>query len=148
YISNEDEVELQKHYASIQALALDEDVLAFDDKDDTTLPDTAGFARRKVLVCIMSLEAFKEACGGDELHKDSAKRKTASAAPKREKKAKASDDMSADWSVDTYKALAASGTLGKKTVAELKGFLTSHGLSTAGKKADLVATAMAFLQTP
>ncbi|ETW05709.1 hypothetical protein, variant 3 [Aphanomyces invadans] len=64
--------ELQKHYASIQALALDEDVLAFDDKDDSTLPDAAGFARKKVVAAV---EAFKEACGGDELHKESVKRK-------------------------------------------------------------------------
>ncbi|RHY29092.1 hypothetical protein DYB32_005447 [Aphanomyces invadans] len=136
--------QLQKHYASIQALALDEDVLAFDDKDDSTLPDAAGFARKKVVAAV---EAFKEACGGDELHKESVKRKAA-AAPKREKnKVTKTEDDDVDCSVETYKTLAASGVLAKKTVVELKRFLSQHGLSTAGKKADLLATAMEFLQT-
>ncbi|CAK4175999.1 unnamed protein product [Aphanomyces euteiches] len=132
--------ELQKHYASIQALALDEDVLSFDDKDDTTLPDLEGFRRKKV---VAALETFREACGGDELEKESTKRKAPAAAPKREKKAPKQEDND----IDAWKKLAASGGLAKKTVPELKAFLSANGLSQTGKKADLLATAMEFLQT-
>lgn len=42
--------ELQKHYAAIQALALGEDVLEFDEKKDTTLPDEEGFSQDDVKV--------------------------------------------------------------------------------------------------
>lgn len=42
--------ELQKHYAAVQALALGEDVLEFDEKKDSTLPDADGFARDDVKV--------------------------------------------------------------------------------------------------
>ena len=41
---------MQKHYAAIQALALDEDVLEFDEKSDTTLPDAEGFSQNEVKV--------------------------------------------------------------------------------------------------
>ncbi|RLN72255.1 hypothetical protein BBJ28_00013948 [Nothophytophthora sp. Chile5] len=42
--------ELQKQYAAIQALALDEEVLEFDEAKDTTLPDAEGFAEDEVKV--------------------------------------------------------------------------------------------------
>lgn len=43
-------LELQKHYAAIQALALDEEVLQFDEAKDTTLPDAEGFGQDEVKV--------------------------------------------------------------------------------------------------
>jgi anti-sigma28 factor (negative regulator of flagellin synthesis) len=60
--------ELQKHYSAIQALALGEDVLAFDEKKDTTLPDEEGFSQSDVKVCAVGLESgavlsFNEHCG-------------------------------------------------------------------------------------
>lgn len=48
--------ELQKHYSTIQALALGEDVLAFDEKKDTTLPDEEGFSQSDVKVRAVDLE--------------------------------------------------------------------------------------------
>lgn len=44
--------ELQKHYASIQALALGEENLEFDEAKDTTLPDEEGFAAADVKVIL------------------------------------------------------------------------------------------------
>ncbi|GMF53034.1 unnamed protein product [Phytophthora fragariaefolia] len=54
--------ELQKHYSVVQALALDEEVLDFDETKDTTLPDTEGFGHDKVKV------EFNKLCSveGDE----------------------------------------------------------------------------------
>ncbi|OQS05508.1 ATP-dependent DNA helicase 2 subunit [Thraustotheca clavata] len=133
--------ELQKHYASIQALALNESSLAFDDKDDTTLPDVVGFKRNKV---VSALESFRELCGGDELAKDNAKRKASTPGGKGDKKAaKHNADVSTDLA--TWKKLAASGVVAKKTVVELKAFLSAHGQSTSGKKDELVNRAMALL---
>lgn len=43
-------LELQKHYASIQALALGEENLEFNETKDTTLPDEEGFAAEDVKV--------------------------------------------------------------------------------------------------
>ncbi|OQR92064.1 ATP-dependent DNA helicase 2 subunit [Achlya hypogyna] len=123
--------ELQKHYASIQALALDEATLAFDDTDDTTLPDAAGFRRPKV---VAALEAFREACGGDDLAKDNAKRKAPATAAKGAKKVATGDDVD----LVAWRALAAAGGVAKKTVPELKAVLAALGLSTTGKKAELV----------
>jgi hypothetical protein len=51
---------LQKHYASVQALALGEEHLDFDETKDTTLPDKEGFSRPEVQAAI---EEFKDACG-------------------------------------------------------------------------------------
>lgn len=97
-------VELQKHYSSVQALALGEDELQFDEKKDTTLPDEEGFGQDDVKVREYSgggvlrvslspqtrlltnmrglrgryeqeaIAAFKEVCGGDLIEKASLKR--------------------------------------------------------------------------
>ncbi|KAF0699355.1 Aste57867_10071 [Aphanomyces stellatus] len=137
--------ELQKHYASIQALALDEDELAFNDADDMTLPDDAAFSRKSV---VAALSNFRDACGGDALTRDNAKRKAPAAAPKREKKVVKQDDGDEEdvGSVDEWKKLAAAGTLAKKTVAQLRAFLGVHNLNQNGRKADLLAAVMEFLQ--
>ncbi|EQC34506.1 hypothetical protein SDRG_07834 [Saprolegnia diclina VS20] len=132
--------ELQKHYASIQALALDEDTLAFDDKDDTTLPDAAGFQRPKV---VAALTAFRDTVGGDELNKDNTKRKAPASTSRGGTKAVKTETDPND--VAAWKQLAASGLVAKKTVADLKVFLDAQGLSTTGKKADLVERTLAFL---
>uniref|UniRef100_K3WYY1 Ku domain-containing protein n=1 Tax=Globisporangium ultimum (strain ATCC 200006 / CBS 805.95 / DAOM BR144) TaxID=431595 RepID=K3WYY1_GLOUD len=76
--------DLQKHYSSVQALALGEEELEFDETKDSTLPDEEGFGQADVKNAI---ETFKDVCGGDLIDKSNLKRKT-SAAPARKAPAK------------------------------------------------------------
>ncbi|KAJ0408746.1 hypothetical protein P43SY_001970 [Pythium insidiosum] len=138
--------ELQKHYASVQALALGEEQLEFDESKDTTQPDQEGFAQEDVQHAI---EAFRDACGPMEESnlKRQEKAPARRAAPK--KKAARGDTAASAGDVydaDEWRALAASAAIQKKTVAELKGFLAAQGLATVGRKADLVARVVEFFQ--
>ncbi|DBA04673.1 TPA: hypothetical protein N0F65_012256 [Lagenidium giganteum] len=148
--------ELQKHYATIQALALGENELEFDESKDTTLPDEEGFAQEDVQNAISN---FKTACGGDLADKQAPKRKEKASAPRAtpKKKAatakkKANDDDDGDEPVASdalnktvWVELVKSNAIQKKTVAQLKEFLHAHDLPTSGRKADLIETVRDFL---
>ncbi|KAG7388283.1 X-ray repair cross-complementing protein 6 [Phytophthora pseudosyringae] len=142
--------ELQKHYAAIQALALDEDELEFDEKKDTTLPDAEGFGQDEVKDAITS---FREACGGELIDASTnAKRKSSASGgrkttTKKTAKAKAGKPAAAEtFDKEEWAALVASNAIQKKTVAQLKGFLQAHGLAVVGRKAELVDAVKRFME--
>ncbi|KAG2762213.1 hypothetical protein JG687_00016087 [Phytophthora cactorum] len=145
--------ELQKHYAAIQALALDEEALEFDEKKDTTLPDADGFGQDEVKDAITN---FRDVCGGDLIDvSTTAKRKSSASGgrkstTKKSAKAKAgsSNKPEAEETFDKteWAALVASNAIQKKTVAQLKAFLHAHSLSAVGRKAELIDAVKRFME--
>ncbi|KAG6582791.1 putative ATP-dependent DNA helicase 2 subunit [Phytophthora cinnamomi] len=142
--------ELQKHYAAIQALALDEEVLEFDETKDTTLPDTEGFGQEEVKDAIA---AFREVCGGELIDaSNNAKRKSSSSGgrkttTKKSAKAKAGKPEAEEtFDKEEWAALVASNAIQKKTIPQLKAFLHAHGLAAVGRKADLVDAVKSFIE--
>ncbi|POM62503.1 ATP-dependent DNA helicase 2 subunit [Phytophthora palmivora] len=128
--------ELQKHYAAIQALALDEEALEFDEKKDTTLPDAEGFSQDEVKNAITN---FREVCGGDLID--------ASTNAKRKVRSSGKPEAEETFDREEWAALVASNTIQKKTVAQLKSFLHAHGLSAVGRKVELIDAVKLFLQS-
>ncbi|KAL0591675.1 hypothetical protein ABG067_000817 [Albugo candida] len=137
--------ELQKHYASIQALALNEEELEYDEAHDSTLPDAAGFAQEDVQDAI---ERFKEAFGAMSDTAET-KRKSKSASRMKEKpikRAKRIDsiDTQSDLSpsqmfdLGKWREMVEKNTTGRQTVKELQAFLRFHSQPTSGRKAELV----------
>ncbi|EGZ26474.1 hypothetical protein PHYSODRAFT_484094 [Phytophthora sojae] len=125
--------ELQKHYAAIQALALDEEVLQFDEAKDTTLPDAEGFGQDED-----AITAFREVCGGELIDASTnAKRKVTKAGK---------PEAGETFDKEEWAALVASNAIQKKTIPQLKAFLHAHGLAAVGRKADLVDAVKRFME--
>ncbi|KAK2980381.1 hypothetical protein RJ640_014554 [Escallonia rubra] len=125
---------LQRHYAVIQALALEEDEMP-EIKDETT-PDEEGMARPGV---VKALEEFKLSVYGenyDEENDFTGNGKTSEASRKRKAIAENAVKESANYD---WTDLADNGKLKDLTVAELKYYLTAHKLPVAGKKEALVS---------
>ncbi|CEG40410.1 atp-dependent dna helicase 2 [Plasmopara halstedii] len=144
--------ELQKHYAAIQALALDEEVLEFDEKKDTTLPDAEGFGQDDVKSAITR---FRDACGGESIDaSNSTKRKTnatsrnVSAKKLGKTKVGSGKQRNAEttFSKSEWATLLASDAIQKKTVAQLKEFLRAHSQKAVGRKAELIEAIKCFLE--
>ncbi|TMW66490.1 hypothetical protein Poli38472_004255 [Pythium oligandrum] len=136
--------ELQKHYASVQALALGEEQLEFDESKDTTLPDAEGFTQDEVKEAI---ERFKDVCGGDAIETPNLKRKSKAPAAKKTPKKKTAragedddDQPVAGESFDKteWAQLVATNAIQKKTIPELKEFLHAYGQPVSGRKGDLI----------
>ncbi|ETM36562.1 hypothetical protein, variant 1 [Phytophthora nicotianae] len=135
--------ELQKHYAAIQALALNEEALEFDENKDTTLPDADGFSQEEVKDAITN---FRDVCGGDLIDVSTAAKRKSSASggrkstTKKTAKAKAGSankpEAEETFDKNEWAALVASNAIQKKTVAQLKAFLHAHGLCGAEGRAD------------
>lgn len=145
--------ELQKHYAAIQALALDEEVLEFDEKKDSTLPDVKGFEQDEINDAITK---FRDKCGGELIDAStSAKRKSSAvtgrkSTTKKLAKSKAGDSNEADaletFDKEEWAALATSNAIQKKTVVQLKAFLRAHSLTAVGRKAELIDAVKRFTE--
>jgi len=143
---------LQKHYATLQALALEEDIP--DTIEDITLPDKTFAAKLSGPIgdfadaagVPAAVEEDEEDFGGDEDGEGgggSSKRKAPSssssssrskAAPK--KKARAApvaDDSGIDW-----EAKVKDGSIKKLTIPVLKEYLRANSLPLSGKKDDLL----------
>uniref|UniRef100_A0AAV1U322 SAP domain-containing protein n=1 Tax=Peronospora matthiolae TaxID=2874970 RepID=A0AAV1U322_9STRA len=142
--------ELQKHYAAIQALALDEDELEFDDKHDTTLPDAEGFSQGEVKGAIAD---FREVCGGELIDASTnAKRKSSisggrkATRKKSVKRGSGQPEAEETFDREEWAALVTSDAIQKKTVAQLKAFLHAHGVAVVGRKADLIDAVRSFLE--
>lgn len=130
---------LQKHYAALQALALDEDVPDF--VDDDLMPDYEGFKTKQD-----KLTAYKEAVKSIVPEPvapapKSRKRKAPAESKSPSKRAKAAADADID-----FKKLAALSQLKQLTVPKLKGFLSSVGERVTGRKADLITRIEAYFQ--
>ncbi|XP_022106423.1 X-ray repair cross-complementing protein 6-like [Acanthaster planci] len=115
---------LQTHYRNLEALALDRDKP--DDIVDHTAPDVEMMRKRTG----EKIEEFKELVFPDGYQPGAKKRKTVGG-----DSGKAKPTMDVD--MNQY---AQQGKLGKLTVAVLKEFCSKNGLSTAGKKNDLIET--------
>ncbi|PWY91462.1 putative DSB repair complex subunit Ku70 [Aspergillus sclerotioniger CBS 115572] len=146
---------LQWHYRILQALALDEELP--EKPEDKTIPKYRQIDKRAGDYVLS---------WADELEKQYAKISAAAPRPtstlvKRGAKDRAGelDDDGPSKPSKKVKVEEASGgfeeevrkhykkgTLSKLTVAILKDFLTSHGCSTAGKKADLIGRVEEFLE--
>lgn len=120
---------LQRHYAILQAIALDEDL---GETRDETLPDKEGMNRPGV---VKAIEEFKEFIYGDDSEEESD-----SGAKEKSRKRKAADAGDYD-----FVELAKSGKLKDLTVVELKTYLTANSLPLGGKKDALINRILAHL---
>lgn len=131
---------LQHHYKVLQALALDEDIIELK-KEDYTLPRYKQINKR-----VGQYQAeFKKMLGEEaalfhqkldikrEIEDDANERPTKKAKTTAKKVIPVDSATLADLS-----SAVEDGTLAKRTVLELKTICTEKGLSTTGKKADLL----------
>ncbi|WCJ43761.1 ATP-dependent DNA helicase 2 subunit KU70 [Euphorbia peplus] len=125
---------LQRHYAILQALALEEEDIP--ETRDETLPDEEGMARPKL---VKAVEDFKLSVYGEyqdeEIVATNAprKRKAANDAPKKRKAANVPTGYDLNWD-----EIAENGQLKDLTVPQLMSYLTSKGLDRTGKKEVLI----------
>nr|XP_006811758.1 PREDICTED: X-ray repair cross-complementing protein 6-like [Saccoglossus kowalevskii] len=120
---------LQTHYRNLEALALDRDIP--DDVPDYTEPDTERIKKRAGKL----IGEFKDLVFPDGYDPDAtpAKRKAAVGGGAPAKKARVVSDIN-------FEEEAKAGRLGKLTVIVLKEFCKCNGLSSVGKKQDLIET--------
>lgn len=135
---------LQWHYKILQTMALEEEVP--ESLDDPTVPKYKAIAKRvgghieewsEVLAAeakgLMGSRAVKREMVDEDDEDRPAKRTKAAPKPKA-----GSQKLAGTMSNAQLKLAVENDTLKKMTVAELKDVLASKGVSTAGKKADLV----------
>ncbi|XP_044509809.1 ATP-dependent DNA helicase 2 subunit KU70 isoform X3 [Mangifera indica] len=125
---------LQRHYAVLQALALEEDEMP--DINDETLPDEEGMARPAV---VKAIEEFKLSVYGEDYDEESESAgngKVSEASKKRKAIAENAVKESANYN---WADLADNGKLKDLTVQELKYYLSAHGLPLTGKKETLIS---------
>jgi ATP-dependent DNA helicase 2 subunit 1 len=130
---------LQWHYSILQAMALEEDIP--EEPDDQTIPKYKQIEKRVGEF----LGGWKEVLAHNAsglMHTKALKRESTvdrdERPAKRAKATPAATKPSGSLSNAQLKAAIEQDTLKKLTVMELKEILTSKGISTAGKKADLL----------
>ncbi|KAB5534537.1 hypothetical protein DKX38_017623 [Salix brachista] len=130
---------LQRHYAILQALALDEDDIP--EINDETLPDEEGMARPGV---VKAVEEFKLSVYGDNYDEESdmGNGKASDASKKRKTAAENAVKESANYN---WPDLADNGQLKDLTVTELKYYLTANNLPVTGKKEVLISRILTHL---
>ncbi|XP_010273410.1 PREDICTED: ATP-dependent DNA helicase 2 subunit KU70 isoform X2 [Nelumbo nucifera] len=121
---------LQRHYAVLEALALDEDEMP--DIKDETLPDEEGMARPKI---VNALEEFKVSVYGENYDEDYMEISVSEASKKRKDIVENAVKECANYN---WADLADNGKLKDLTVVELKYYLTAHNLPVTGKKEALI----------
>ncbi|KAL5728999.1 ATP-dependent DNA helicase II subunit 1 [Ranunculus cassubicifolius] len=124
---------LQRHYAILQALALEEDEMP--EVKDETLPDEQGMARPGV---VNALEEFKASVYGANYDQEQADSLLKVSEASKKRKA-ATANVAAEYANYEWADLADNGKLKDLTVAELKYYLSTHGLPLAGKKEVLIS---------
>lgn len=120
---------LQRHYAVLQALALDEDEMP--EIKEETAPDEEGMARPGI---VKALEEFKNSVYGEN-YEDGNEGKVSDASRKRKA---SSENAVKEYSNYDWAKLAEDGQLKDLTAIELKYYLAAHGLPVSGKKEALV----------
>ncbi|KAF8388525.1 hypothetical protein HHK36_027200 [Tetracentron sinense] len=123
---------LQRHYAVLQALALEEDEMP--DTKDETVPDEEGMARPGI---VNALEEFKASVYGENHDQEEVDSVLPSEASKK-RKAIAENAVKECANYD-WPDLADNGKLKDLTVVDLKYYLTAHNLPVAGKKEALIS---------
>ncbi|XP_007021875.2 PREDICTED: ATP-dependent DNA helicase 2 subunit KU70 [Theobroma cacao] len=125
---------LQRHYAVLQALALEEDDIP--ETIDETLPDEEGLARPAV---VKAIEEFKLSVYGDNYDEERdflGKGKVGESSRKRKTIVENAVKESANYD---WADLAENGQLKDLTVAALKTYLSAHNLPVTGKKEALIS---------
>ncbi|KAK9932771.1 hypothetical protein M0R45_019994 [Rubus argutus] len=122
---------LQRHYAVLQALALDEDDIP--EIKDETLPDEEGMSRPGVVKVI---EEFKLSVYGDNYDEESAVGNASETTKKRKAAVEnaVKENANYDWA-----DLADNGKLKDLTVVQLKYYLIANNLPVTGKKEALIS---------
>ncbi|CAM8914904.1 unnamed protein product [Rhodiola kirilowii] len=120
---------LQRHYAMLQALALEEEEMP--EIKDETVPDEEGMARPRV---VQALEDFKLSVYGENYDEDDVPEKSDASKKRKE----LSDNAARAAANYDWIELADSGKLKDLTVVELKYYLTANNLPLAGKKEALI----------
>ncbi|KAL3684814.1 hypothetical protein R1sor_002836 [Riccia sorocarpa] len=133
---------LQRHYAILQALALEEEELP--EVKDETQPDEEGMKSGPV---VSTVNQFKVSVYGAEYEQEmaeaeAAKAKGSAAAQKRKA---ASENASKEASQYDWNDLADSGKLKDLTVVELKYYLSANKLPLSGKKDVLLSRILTHL---
>ncbi|KAF4320238.1 hypothetical protein BBO99_00005803 [Phytophthora kernoviae] len=134
------------------ALALDEEILEFDESKDTTLPDAEGFGQGEAKDAIT---IFRDVCGAELLDASNSKRKSSTSGGRKtttKKSAKVKEGAAGKpvaeetFDKEEWAALTASDAIQKKTVAQLKAFLHAHGAAAVGRKAELIDAVKSVLE--
>ncbi|KAJ4968377.1 hypothetical protein NE237_015078 [Protea cynaroides] len=127
---------LQRHYAVLEALALDEDEMP--EIRDETVPDEEGMARPGI---VNTLEEFKVAVYGEnhDLEEADCQSSTASSSVISKKRKDLTDDAVTESANYDWADLADSGKLKNLTNIALKYYLAAHNLPVTGKKEALIS---------
>ncbi|KAG7995248.1 hypothetical protein I3843_01G098900 [Carya illinoinensis] len=125
---------LQRHYAVLQALALEE--LDIPETNDETLPDEEGMSRPAV---VSALEEFKLSVYGDNDDVESELVDNGKASETSKKRKAVAENAVKECANFDWDDLADSGKLKDLTVVELKFYLTAHKLPVGGKKEALIS---------
>lgn len=126
---------IQRHYAVIQALALDEDEMP--ETHDETLPDEEGMSRPGI---VKAMEEFKVSVYGENYDEEDEVAGHGKGVRKRKTEEAVNKAAYYDWS-----KLADDGKLKDLTVQELKSYLTANKLTVAGKKEVLISRILTHL---
>ncbi|KAG4254768.1 ATP-dependent DNA helicase II subunit 1 [Fusarium proliferatum] len=129
---------LQWHYRILQALALEEEVP--EKADDATEPKYKAISKRAGGYLEEWSESLEEE-SGKVANKKSTKRETDDEDTERPvKKSRGSSEKAtgSSFSMAQLKAAIEGGTIQKMTVAQLKDILATKGMSTAGRKVELI----------
>ncbi|CAL0316302.1 unnamed protein product [Lupinus luteus] len=124
---------LQRHYAVLQALALEEDEIP--EMKDETLPDEEGLARPGV---VRAIEEFKTSIYGENYDEESEQPAGKPSETSRKRKAIA-EFATKECGNYEWGDLADTGKLKDLTVVELKYYLAAHDLPVSGKKEALIS---------
>ncbi|XP_019441578.1 PREDICTED: ATP-dependent DNA helicase 2 subunit KU70 isoform X2 [Lupinus angustifolius] len=124
---------LQRHYAVLQALALEEDEIP--EMKDETLPDEEGLARPGV---VRAIEEFKTSVYGENYDEESEQATGKPTETSRKRKAIA-EFATKECGNYEWGDLADTGKLKDLTVVELKYYLAAHDLPVSGKKDALIS---------
>jgi ATP-dependent DNA helicase 2 subunit 1 len=144
---------LQWHYRILQALALDEDLP--EKPEDKTIPKYRQIDKRAGEYVLSWADELEKQYAAPATHgpkstlvKRSAKDRAADADEASSHPSKRIKSESGPEGVDVEVRLHyEKGSLSKLTVAVLKDFLTAHGRSTAGKKADLIERVEEYMES-
>ncbi|XP_077660925.1 uncharacterized protein AFUA_5G07740 [Aspergillus fumigatus Af293] len=144
---------LQWHYRILQALALDEDLP--EKPEDKTIPKYRQIDKRAGDYVLSWADELEKQYAASATHgtkstlvKRSAKDRAADSDEASSHPSKRIKSESGPEGVDAEVRLHyEKGSLSKLTVAVLKDFLTAHGRSTAGKKADLIERVEEYMET-
>ncbi|KAL6503621.1 ATP-dependent DNA helicase II subunit 1 [Orobanche gracilis] len=125
---------LQRHYAVLQALALDEDEMP--DIKDETLPDEEGLARPGI---VKALEDFKLSVHGENMEQEDGLMDSGKTSQATKKRKAIADNARKEYANYDWSDLADNGKLKELTVAELKYYLAVQNLPVTGKKEALIS---------